>query len=304
MWSIQDVAHMAGTTSRTLRHYDAIDLLHPTSIGSNGYRYYDEVALRRLQRILLLRELGLSLPAIKEVLSRHISEREALGTHLELLEQEQDRLSRLINSVKYTLSSLDSRNAQKNTASASPHKTSIGKKGTHMTKNHAEKNNNQNPSTPQKMFDGFDHTQYKKEVEQRWGEDSYAKSDKWYRSLSEERRTAWKEEIAHLNNDWRAAAEDSELRPDSSESQTVAKRHVEWLSQFQKNSHAIPDSAFTAYVRGLAAMYPQDERFAKNYGGALNAEFVRDALLYYMDHREDSSIMTHSFSPSATTVRQ
>ncbi|MET0954451.1 MAG: MerR family transcriptional regulator, partial [Cryobacterium sp.] len=60
--SIQDIARLAGTTSRTLRHYGAEGLLPPSRIGQNGYRYYDERALVRLQRILLLRELGLGLP--------------------------------------------------------------------------------------------------------------------------------------------------------------------------------------------------------------------------------------------------
>jgi hypothetical protein len=56
-WSIQQIAKLAGTTSRTLRHYDDIGLLAPSSVGHNGYRYYDQAALVRLQRILLLREL-------------------------------------------------------------------------------------------------------------------------------------------------------------------------------------------------------------------------------------------------------
>ena len=60
-WSIQDIARLAGTTSRTLRHYDDIGLLQPSRIGANGYRYYDRDALVRLQRILLLRDLGLGL---------------------------------------------------------------------------------------------------------------------------------------------------------------------------------------------------------------------------------------------------
>ncbi len=52
-WSIQDIARLAGTTSRTLRHYDAIGLLAPSRVAANGYRYYDAPALVRLQRILL-----------------------------------------------------------------------------------------------------------------------------------------------------------------------------------------------------------------------------------------------------------
>ena len=67
--SIQQVAKLAGTTSRTLRHYDDIGLLPPSRIGHNGYRYYDEATLIRLQRVLLLRELGLGLPQIAEVIA-------------------------------------------------------------------------------------------------------------------------------------------------------------------------------------------------------------------------------------------
>ncbi|QFV00149.1 hypothetical protein KDY119_03684 [Luteimicrobium xylanilyticum] len=36
--SIQEVARLASTTSRTLRHYHDVGLLHPSRIGSNGYR--------------------------------------------------------------------------------------------------------------------------------------------------------------------------------------------------------------------------------------------------------------------------
>ncbi len=67
-FSIQEVMRLAGTTSRTLRHYGAVGLLAPSRIGSNGYRYYNADALVRLQRILLLRELGLGIPAIAQIL--------------------------------------------------------------------------------------------------------------------------------------------------------------------------------------------------------------------------------------------
>ena len=41
-WSIQEIARLAGTTSRTLRHYDDVGLLEPSRVGGNGYRHYDE----------------------------------------------------------------------------------------------------------------------------------------------------------------------------------------------------------------------------------------------------------------------
>jgi DNA-binding transcriptional MerR regulator len=137
-WSIQEVAKLAGTTSRTLRHYDDIGLLEPARVGSNGYRYYDRAALVRLQRILLLRELGLGLPAIAEVLDGQRDESRALAGHLEWLRQEQDRLARQVASVERTIEALEGGEQI-------------------MAKD---------------MFDGFDHTQYREEVEQRWGADA------------------------------------------------------------------------------------------------------------------------------------
>ncbi len=85
-WSIQDIARLAGTTSRTLRHYDDVGLVKPSRIGGNGYRYYDADALVRLQRVLLLRELGLGIPAIGEVLAGQRDDSAALRTHLEWLD--------------------------------------------------------------------------------------------------------------------------------------------------------------------------------------------------------------------------
>ena len=172
-WSIQDVARLAGTTSRALRHYGELGLLEPSRIGANGYRYYDAQALVRLQRILMLRELGLGLPAIGEVLERQSEEGQALRNHLGWLRQEQERLARQIRSVEHTISTLESK---------------------------------EQPMA-EKMFDGFDHTQYKDEVEARWGKDAYVTSDSWWRGMSAEEKAAWQTGSQRLGADWLAAAE-------------------------------------------------------------------------------------------------
>src|SRR5690625_2421027 len=99
-WSIQEIARMAGTTSRTLRHYDKQGLVAPSRIGSNGYRYYDQAALVRLQRVLLLRELGLGLSQISQVLNNEQDPAAALTTHLSLLRQEQHRLAKQVAAVE------------------------------------------------------------------------------------------------------------------------------------------------------------------------------------------------------------
>lgn len=249
-WSIQEIARFAGTTSRTLRHYGDVGLLAPTSIGRNGYRYYDATALVRLQRILLLRDLGLGLPAIGEVLSREGSEDQALERHLEWLRSEQARLARQIASVESTITSL--RGGERLMA--------------------------------ENMFDGFDHTVHRAEVEERWGADAYATGDRWWRGLSDGDKRAFQERVTELSRDWIAAAE-SGLAPDGPEAQALAERHVQWLSSVPGTPTGPSDLA--GYVRGLADMYAADERFGANYatrdGGTAGAEFVRDALRVYAD---------------------
>ena len=49
-YTIKEIANLAGVTTRTLRYYDEIGLLNPAVIGDNGYRYYDQKSLMKLQR--------------------------------------------------------------------------------------------------------------------------------------------------------------------------------------------------------------------------------------------------------------
>jgi MerR family transcriptional regulator, thiopeptide resistance regulator len=247
-WSIQEIAKLAGTTSRTLRHYDDLGLLLPTRIGGNGYRYYDEAALVRLQRIMLLRELGLGLPVIADVLDREESAPHALRSHLEWLQQEQDRLTRQIASVERTIGALEG--------------------GERLM--------------AEQMFDGFDHTQYKEEVEQRWGKDAYAKSDAWWRSMSADEKSAWQQRVTQLGSDWIAAHERG-IDPAGDEAQALAQRHFEWLRGIPGTPGGGAEGPSKEYFLGLAEMYVADERFGANYGGQAGAEFVRDAMTVYAE---------------------
>lgn len=105
-WSIAEVARMSRVTSRTLRHYDDIGLLRPAYVGSNGYRYYEREQLLRLQEILLMRELGLGLDVIGQVLDGQQHRVAALRRHEEWLRREGDRLNRLADTVARTVAHL------------------------------------------------------------------------------------------------------------------------------------------------------------------------------------------------------
>lgn len=202
-WSIQEIARRAGTTSRTLRHYGDLGLLAPSRVGSNGYRYYDQDALVRLQRILLLRELGLSLPAIKGVLEGQRDTAVALRAHLRLLEQEQARIGRQIASVRTTL-----------------HRTQEGME-----------------LMAEEVFDGFDHTAHEWEVTERWGREAYEEGDRWWRSLGEAGKKAFLDEHEAIARDWGRARE-AGLGAGSGQAQDIARRHCAWLSSSKAPSRS------------------------------------------------------------------
>jgi DNA-binding transcriptional MerR regulator len=240
-WSINEVTKLTGTTSRTLRHYGQIGLLEPSRVGPGGYRYYDADALVQLQQILLLRELGLGLPAIAEVLRGQRDVTAALGTHLELLEHERDRLERKIASVRGT----------------------IGKRRRGEV------------LMADEMFEGFDHTRYKDEVEQRWGRAAYERGDRWWRSLSDEQKKDFQQRQVDVAAAYgRARAEGLEVGSD--EVQAITRRHHDWLL-------ATSESVSKEYFVGLGEMYVADPRFAANYGGIDGARYIRDAMREYAE---------------------
>src|SRR5262249_17025384 len=105
-WSIQQIARTAGTTTRRLRYYGGGGRLTPSPLGRNGYRFCNEDGVVRLQRILLLGELGLGIPEITRVLAGERDPASALGLHLQFLESEKNRLVRQIASVETTLRKL------------------------------------------------------------------------------------------------------------------------------------------------------------------------------------------------------
>lgn len=137
-WSIAEVARLGGVSSRTLRHYDEVGLLEPAYYGSNGYRYYERPQLQRLQEVLVLRALGLGLPAIERVVSGAADRAVVLREHRAALLCEGVRLTRLAEVVGRTIEELEG--------------------GARMS--------------AEEMFEGFDEarqTEYERQVVERWG---------------------------------------------------------------------------------------------------------------------------------------
>ena len=104
MLTVKQLSKLAGVTPRTLHHYDEIGLLKPSRVGDNGYRYYGEESLLRLQQILFYRELGIPLEDIKKIIGRgDFDVLSALRSHKEALQKQVTRLNRLIHTVDNTI---------------------------------------------------------------------------------------------------------------------------------------------------------------------------------------------------------
>lgn len=249
--SIQEVVAATGLTSRTLRHYDAIGLLPATELNHAQVRYYDDQALLRLQTILVMRELGLPLEEIAELLQKPQNKVAVLETHLRRLRTKVAQISQMIASSEATINNL--------------------KKGQEIKMS--------------EMFEGFDHTKYQDEVEQRWGKQAYADSDKWWRSMSELERETWKQTQNQLIADWVAAAI-SGIEPTSEQAQALAARQEAWLGSIPGTPGFGTGVVPSAYILGLAEMYVADPRFAKNYGGDEGARFVKAAIEHWVATRK------------------
>ena len=101
MKSVKEVSQLSGVSVRTLHYYDEIDLLKPSVVAENGYRYYNRDAVVRLQEILLYRELDFPLKKINEIVGQPGYDKvQALRDQIKLLELKKSRLEAVIAHAK------------------------------------------------------------------------------------------------------------------------------------------------------------------------------------------------------------
>lgn len=98
---IKELAGLTGVSVRTLHYYDEIGLLKPCSVDEqNGYRFYDESSIQRMQEILFYRELDFPLKDIQMILSSPDYDKQtALKEQKHLLTLKKERLERLISAL-------------------------------------------------------------------------------------------------------------------------------------------------------------------------------------------------------------
>ncbi|MBA4013408.1 MAG: MerR family transcriptional regulator [Phenylobacterium sp.] len=108
VYTVSELAALSRVSVRTLHHYDEIGLLKPALVGENGYRYYGEAELLRLQQILFHRELGLRLEDIRRALDApDFDLKAALRAHRAHLAAQAKRYRALVRTLDQTLAALE-----------------------------------------------------------------------------------------------------------------------------------------------------------------------------------------------------
>lgn len=105
-YSVAELAEFAGVTVKALHHYDRLGLLRPRRSNA-GYRLYSSRDLERLEQIVALKAIGLSLEQIEVVLDGDVRElADALRAQRQTLEQKRGELARTIRAIERVESTL------------------------------------------------------------------------------------------------------------------------------------------------------------------------------------------------------
>jgi DNA-binding transcriptional MerR regulator len=245
-WSTAQVARMSKVTSRTLRHYDEIGLLRPAEVAGNGMRFYGREQLLRLQQILVLRDLGLSLEAISTIVNEGGDRIGQLRRHHRWLTDERERYDRLAHTAPATIRELEGGEAVRT----------------------------------DELFDNFDadrQSRYEAELVERYGDDVRPSIEQSKRNLA-----GWsKADAARIQGEWTSFTPrlveliDAGAAVHDQRVQEIIAEHYRWVCNFwTPNRESYP---------GLGNLYADSPEFRAQLdaGHPRLAEFLRDAMTAY-----------------------
>ena len=245
-YTVQQLARLAGVSVRTLHHYDHVGLLKPSARTAAGYRQYGEADLLRLQQILFFKELDFPLTDIQAILDQPgFDQVQALHDHRRLLQQEADRLGRLLNTIEKTISRLTEDNML---------------------------------MTDEELYEGFTPEQierYTREANELYDPKIVAESNRRVKNMSKAQWQAVKDEggaIAHQ------LADLMDKPPGDAAVQAAIARHYAWVDNFW---HPTAES-YRGLGQGYAE-HPEFRAFYEKVRPGL-ADFLCAAMSYYADH--------------------
>jgi MerR family transcriptional regulator, thiopeptide resistance regulator len=109
VYRIREFATRAGVTVRALHHYDRLGLLKPSGRSAGGYRLYRDCDFARLEQIVVLKFLGLSLKEIAQILKRESPLPDTLRRQRQVLTETRRRLDMAIHAIEQAERSVRSR---------------------------------------------------------------------------------------------------------------------------------------------------------------------------------------------------
>jgi MerR family transcriptional regulator, thiopeptide resistance regulator len=253
VYTVKQLSALAGVSVRTLHYYDEIGLLHPSSVGENGYRYYDEAALMRLQQVLFYREIGLELAQIKDILdNKDFDLVEALRSHRAVLQQKTERLRDLIKTIDSTI--------------------------LHIT--------GEVKMSKKQLFKGFSEEkqkEYEREARLQYGPDRVNESVKRWNSYSAAQKEAIQEEGGQVYLDMAQAMQEGKS-PDSPEVKAILDHWQQHLRYFYEPNLEI--------LRGLGELYntsPDFMAFFQQIHPDL-PPYLQESITHYVDDLETAAI--------------
>ncbi|WP_019010708.1 MerR family transcriptional regulator [Deinococcus aquatilis] len=222
-----ELSRLARVSIRTLHHYDELGLLKPSARTEGNYRLYGVDDVQRLHRILMFRELGLSLHRIRAVLDDpDADELETLKLQRRLLQEQARRNQAMLDALETLL------------AAAEGEKT--------MTREDLSK-----------LFDGFDPAEYEQEAKDRWGEtDAYRQSAERVKRYTQQDWEGIKTEMGAITAAYLALM-DAGTPPESPEAgAVVAQHHAHQCRWYYDSSPSM--------FANVSEMWVNDPRFTQN----------------------------------------
>ncbi|WP_059747142.1 MerR family transcriptional regulator [Staphylococcus haemolyticus] len=222
-----EVSKVTSVSTRTLRYYHEIGLLVPSYIDANGYRYYNSQDITKLQTILFLRQLNLSLENIQDYFQQSITDKNAIleENYAQIIHQ-RNHLNQIIDYLNHHLI------------------------------------NHRNEEINMDKFNHFDvNEQYDKEAALKYGDTDYYQSYKDNRtqfndSEKQDNDDHTNEQFNQFFNEMNLLLEDGYSADDA-----YTYQNIETLKKILQRQVPNADNQFLEY---MALTYENDERFAKN----------------------------------------
>lgn len=249
MYKINEIATIAGISSRTLRYYDEINLLKPSFINDSNYRIYSEKEMDILQQILFFRRMDLPLNEIKKIISStDFDFTSNLMSHRENLLRQKENIDILLETINKTI------NYQKGATTMTSHEKFNGLKEEMIQKNEET---------------------YGSEIREKYGDKTVYDFNQKFRKLSKyEMKEA--DTLAQTILDTLGTLI-KENNPTSQKALELCRLHEQWIKHY-----------WTTYSKeghlALVQMYTEDQRFTAYYDkvGKGATSYLLEAMTNYL----------------------